>query len=764
MPKGRWRAPSDRREGVDGRLDKVVEKALQPEPDERFSSAREFRKALDSALAKPRLIVAGREMATSEAKSEKGGKGSPRAAKQELQRESEGNPKPVALWVLSGVVPLLAIALFFVVRGQRAKEEEKGATPKEQDVAQEAKPEEGEGVYAAMGDRLNEEISRRNLQSTEGGDGAESKPSKPAPPKKPDDAPPVPAKSDKEMAKSPVPPEDSNRSDSDSPGPPMVGRWRPLLDDRKLNRDGTLLENGDAFLAPCKAAQAKLKEPIDAVLVRWRGFRGNSMSVEYHGGNKGYGRRSFHVGSGGGTQSHLGPASGPGAARSFDSQWFVLIRGNQKHVWEVADGKDPAVSANVGEVSAATDIKELKITTWNPHYLPYFKPALIRRCDTLIPTEEQLAELLAARTTAALLDLPWVAQPKDEAYDAFLDAVDEACGKLAVADFRAARSQAETLLAAQPLLKENPHREILEFVRDTAAALIAIDESTASKSPWPELKGNRQYRLDPATGHAFVSLPLLLTANEAAAFAQKTPGHLATLAPAEETQRALADAWLVPTVPLGIVTRREGRFVQGWHLGGMPRGNSGWSWITGEPLPAGGVGASWRSGRFGYDPQMATIWELGGKEAENKRRASLGWETISASTRAFALIEFPALATRYPNPQWNHPAARNEAPGSTGDPLVDFENRFTHQWRETVTKPWSAIDGQLRDKYATALESRARTIAQAGTLDAVLPWHFEIKTVREGGTPPPLDANTPEELRRLRTVWDAEAAKVAAQR
>ncbi|MCB1235279.1 MAG: hypothetical protein KDM91_09430, partial [Verrucomicrobiae bacterium] len=382
---------------------------------------------------------------------------------------------------------------------------------------------------------------------------------------------------------------------------------------------------------------------------------------------------------------HLGPPSGPGAARSFDSQWYVLIRGNEKHVWEVADGKDPAVSANVGEVSAATDIKELKITTWNPHYLPYFKPALIRRCDTLIPTEEQLAELLAARTTAALLDLPWVAQPKDEAYDAFLGAVDEACEKLAVADFRAARSQAETLLGAQPLLKENPHREILESVRDTAAALIAIEESAASKSPWPELKGNRQYRLDPATGHAFVSLPLLLTANEAATFAQKTPGHLATLAPAEETQRALADAWLVPTVPLGIVTRREGRFVQGWHLGGMPRGNSGWSWITGEPLPAEGVGASWRSGRLGYDPQMAAIWELGGKEAENKRRATLGWETISASTRAFSLIEFPALATRYPNPQWNHPAARNEPPGSTGDPLVDFENRFTHQWRETVT-------------------------------------------------------------------------------
>jgi hypothetical protein len=313
-------------------------------------------------------------------------------------------------------------------------------------------------------------------------------------------------------------------------------------------------------------------------------------------------------------------------------------------------------------------------------------------------------------------------------------------------------------------LAQNPHREILESVRDTAAALIALGEAAEKQAPWPDLGNNRQYRLDRTSGHAYVSLPLLLSSGVAAAFAEKTPGHLATLAPTEDSQRILVEGWLLHTTPLGIVTRREGRFVQGWHLGGAPRGDVGWTWITGESLPTAGMGTGWRERHPGYDRRMAALWQLGGEKAENQRQPTLGWETVSEATRSFALLEFPAPATRYPNPRWNHPAARDEAPGSTGDPLVDFENRFTHHWREAVTIPWTTIDRQLRDKYSVALEARVRGIAQAGSLDAVLPWHFEIKTVREGGTPPPLDAGAPEALRQLRAVWDAEAAKVAVGR
>jgi tRNA A-37 threonylcarbamoyl transferase component Bud32 len=775
VPRGRWRPPSDRVEGIDPRLDKVVEKALQSEPADRYATAQEFRKELDLALAAPLAVVAEASRKPAGAAAVRRpirAVGKADIVSGEKARETEEEPagKPVLPTVLAGVVPLLAIVLFLVFRGQKTVEV---ASPVAEIAETESSPARADDA-AATGERRNEESPRgeastapKKNESTPKAPVVAKSPENPESQSQPKSQPPKATKP--EDKPSPVAATEPKRGDYspvtlDEPGPPVEGRWRPLLDDRELLRDGLKLENGDAFLAPCMAARVQLDQPIDTVLLRWRGFRGNSMSVEYTGSGGEPGRRSNHVGSGGGTQAHLGPSSGPGAARSFDTQWYLLIQGKQKHQWEVHDGHDYAVSVNFGEEPRATDIKELRITTWNPHHLPYFKPALIRSCDILIPTGEQLAEILAARTTGALLDLPWVAFSKDEAYDAFLDAVDQSCEKLAAADFHGTLAQAGDLLAAQPLLEQNPHREILESVRDTAAALIALGEAAEKQAPWPDLKDNRHYRLDRTSGHAFVSLPLLLSSGEAAAFAEKTPGHLATLAPKEDSQRILVEGWLLHTTPLGIVTRREGRFVQGWHLGGAPRGNGGWTWITGESLPTQGAGTAWRERHPGYDRRIAALWVLGGTEAENQRQPSLGWETVSEATRSFALLEFPAPATRYPNPRWNHPVARTEAPGSTGDPLVDFENRFTYEWREAVTIPWAIIDRQLRVKYSAALETRARTVAQGAALDAVLPWYFEIKTVREGGTPPPLDAGAPEALRQLRAVWDTEAAKVAARR
>ncbi|MCB1062270.1 MAG: serine/threonine protein kinase [Verrucomicrobiae bacterium] len=784
VPRGRWIPPSERVPSLDPRIDAMVEKALESNPDDRFADAAGFRAALDHIMTVPSPKTDG----TGPVKLNLGTPAAKKAPSNEkaeppLARKVE---KPVAqvgdaavgeeasrklplAWILSGAVALLAVALFVVVRGQSGDSAEATDAETSTDAVTSSSPPEVKppGVYAELGDKLNAEIERREKQKS----------SRPSPPEKKADEPkmaasasssaPKASKTDEQQApKTITVPEPSEYSPVaiDQPGPPVVGRWRPLADPAGLSRDGQKLENGDAFLLPCKAAQVRLKDPIETVLIRWRGFRGNSMSVEYKSDRGEPGRRSNHVGPGGGTQAHLGPPSGPGAARSFDTHWYLLIRGKQKHQWEVHDGRDPAVSVNFGEQSSATEIKQLSITTWNPHEIPYFKPALIRQCDTLIPTEEQLAELLGARTTAALLALPWVGFPADEAYDAFLDGVDDACGKLAAADFRGARVRAEELLVVQPLLEQNPHRDVLESVRDTAAALIAMAESNMSGMALPDLRDNGSYQLDPVTGHAFVNVPLLLTPEEAAAYVEKTGGHLATLPPSQPSQTSLVKDWLIPTVPLGIAMKREGRIFQAWHLGGSPVSRSSWAWCTGETLPLSGEGALWRDRHPSYDPHLALVWVLSPRGGQSKRVATLGWETVSAATRAFPLIEFPAPATRYPEAKWNHPSARDAAPASTGDPVLDFERRFSHQWHQQVTEPWTVIDQTLREKYAGALDGRSRAVAQSGDLDAVVPWHFEIRTVREGGTPPPLDDSSPEDLRRLRQVWDAEAAKVAAQR
>lgn len=782
VPRGRWVPPSKRVPSLDPRIDALVEKALESNPEDRFPDATAFRAALDHIMTVPapktegtypvKLILgapSAPKKAPSMVQAELPAKkvGRPVAEASEAETDDEGTRKLPLAWILSGLAALLAVAVFLVVRSQSDDSAEPTTTEGAPSASQ--SNDKPPGAYAEFGDKLNAEIVRREKADA----------SKPSPPKKKGDSsktasaspsepspPDAPKTNEKPQPKTFTVPGPSEYSPVavDEPGPPLVGRWRPLANPEGLSRNGQDLEDGDAFLLPCKTAQVKLKKPIGTVLVRWRGFRGNSMSVEYKSSAKASGRRSFHVDSGGGTTSHLGPPSGPGPARSFDSHYYVLITGNKKHVWEVFDGRGSAVSVNFGEQSSAEDIAELKVTTWNPHYLPYFKRALIRQCDTLIPTEDQLAELLGARTTEALLALPWVGFPADKAYDAFLAGVDDACGELATADFRGARARAEALLAAQPLLEQNPHREILESVLDTAAALIAVKESTKSAAPLPDLQGNRAYRLDPVTGHAFVNVPLMLTPEETADYVTKTGGHLATLSPSQPSQASMVKDWLTPTVPLGIVMRREGRLLQAWHLGGSPSGNSGWTWCTGEALPVKGEGAVWRDRHPGSDSHIADVWVLSPKSEQAKRFASLGWETVSAATRAFPLIEFPSPTTRYPESKWNHPSARDAAPASTGDPVLDFERRFSHQWRQQVTAPWTAIDRTLREKYAGALDGRARAVAQNGDLDAVVPWHFEIRTVLDGGTPPPLNDASPEELRRLRLVWDAEAAKVAAQR
>ena len=53
LPRGNFRPPSGRVEGLDPRLDDVVSKAMESDPDHRYANAIEFRSAIDQILAEP---------------------------------------------------------------------------------------------------------------------------------------------------------------------------------------------------------------------------------------------------------------------------------------------------------------------------------------------------------------------------------------------------------------------------------------------------------------------------------------------------------------------------------------------------------------------------------------------------------------------------------------------------------------------------------------------------------------------------------------
>ncbi|MDF1658979.1 MAG: protein kinase [Verrucomicrobiales bacterium] len=53
LPRGSFKLPSDLREDLDPRLDDILDRTLEPDPDERFSSADEMRLAMDPVISTP---------------------------------------------------------------------------------------------------------------------------------------------------------------------------------------------------------------------------------------------------------------------------------------------------------------------------------------------------------------------------------------------------------------------------------------------------------------------------------------------------------------------------------------------------------------------------------------------------------------------------------------------------------------------------------------------------------------------------------------
>jgi serine/threonine protein kinase len=53
VPRGNFKSPSGKVDGIDPRLDAIVARAMEADPDDRYSSAAEFRAAIDEVLTNP---------------------------------------------------------------------------------------------------------------------------------------------------------------------------------------------------------------------------------------------------------------------------------------------------------------------------------------------------------------------------------------------------------------------------------------------------------------------------------------------------------------------------------------------------------------------------------------------------------------------------------------------------------------------------------------------------------------------------------------
>jgi hypothetical protein len=561
-------------------------------------------------------------------------------------------------------------------------------------------------------------------------------------------------------------PEEYTNLPLDEPGAPAVGRWRSLVDFTQYPRDGSALEKGGAFFLPMESAHFEADPPVKNLLVRFRGFRGNTIGFLYRDGSGKTNESLRAVPFEGGSTSFLRPNASKRPSGYFDHQFFFLFHEGQRFFWEVQPS-GTRIDGTAAEVGV--EVAELNAQSRRLHHMPYDIPAVLRRCDALVPTADQLQEILSAKTSEELLAIPWAPFPADQELESFHGAFDRLCEWVVSGDMTAASAAAWEMLARHRMLAENPYRQVLQAVAESGAALLALQKAAATQSPWPELEGNSHYRLDQETRHAFVLVPVFLNREEAAAFAAKFGGHLATLAKKDPSPQKLIHDWLPGRIPFPIVPPTSGLKLHAYHLAAhriYRSEKANWIWDTGELLPP--ENALWwedEPGPTWGEESLAVLSWRSPKEKEGVPRVmGLGWESVKQDATDFPLIEFPATGTRYPYPEFNHLSARDALPGTTGDPLFDFENHFPHRWKEMVGQPVAALDRALREKYATALEQRARGIAQSGDLDAVLPWFYEIETIRGGQTPGELGADSPPQLRELRQVWIAESGKLAGQR
>ncbi len=522
------------------------------------------------------------------------------------------------------------------------------------------------------------------------------------------------------------------------------------------------------LLSPLDDVTADFPKPVSHFLLRFRGWRGNSFTLEYEDSKSNQGRYSSHTGTGGGSLATLASSRADTPSSGFDHQAFILFSDGKVKAWQRSSQIDTRAQL-LKRPFSGSDIKKLHLKTWNPHALPYFFPAHIRQIEILLPTPEQLEELQQTRRTSDLLEIPGIAFPEDPQFDTFSLEFDSTCRYFAKGNFAKAAERADQMLADHSLADSDPYREVLTSISQCGSAITALKSNIdANGTTWPELADNPHYRLNPETGHAYLYLPILAARVHAERLAAAAGGHLATIGPPESVEAQTLYGWLAEQVPMPIALSHRTRKRNGYHLGADWGGKfrSRWSWQTLEPDHFDEQ--PWREASVRnystFSGHALLGWSLPPAEKDDptKRIPKLDWQIITDQASAFPLIEFPSPATRYPVPMLNHPNARDAEPGPTGDPLQDFEISFIHNWQNEIIEPHNSAEQLLRERYAGALERQARTIAQTGELDTVLPWYNELQNTKEGAELIPHSEDTPAGLVELREIWNTEYDKLVA--
>lgn len=800
VPRGRWYPPSKIVPELDIRFDKIVEKALESDPEARFSSAEAFRSKLTeihqtpSPASRPTPAIVDSK-ATGRVRKTK-----PRVASRAAKAKKEETKIAIAVTskdvartqpkrntiLVGGLVSAVLISLCvgaIFVKAQKSSANQSGVTVEKgqsfvssqkdgpthdlKPVSEESQEKSDSGVVDARTVEDPDESEAEEIASSDS-EGNELKPIAEFAESSQETQDLEPSALESASVSTDIPsPEEYSPVALDSAGAPMIGRWRPLYAMAELAD-----EQEDELLWPLpeqKRDRSRISFPKSekTLFFRLRGFRGNSIAFHGYSEEGGDERVSLHNSSEGGAVSLTWPQSSASVTGAFDHHYYVLIDGPEVFRWTTNYKSNPMRQQD-DQRSAKKPIKSVVVYSAKAHMLPFWNPALLRNLDVMIPTTEQLAELRAASTEEDLLSIPWVAFPQDSELEAFFSRVEDPVSSLLAGKVELALEQADAVLESYRLHPTNPHRQVLESIGDVSRAMQALHTAIQGNAEWPTLEENDHYRVHPDTGHAYLFVPAFLNRNTAIEFASSFGGHLLTLSDNEEVRFISQWQTKLSALPFGIVSGGGSR-VHGFHLGvrrTIEGDKQSWTLSTGEPLPESLL--NWRDGHAGsaFDArQFATlIWQAPWKEKMEERIPELKWIPSGSELGAFSIYEFPSHATRYPEPSLNHVLARDAPPGSTGDPLLDFEYQFSHLWKAGVEDILSGKEEDLRTRYGQALTQRIEGIAQKGQLDLVLPFFYELQSVEHGRRLGALGEKAPRELVRLRQVWDQEMASIASER